>query len=81
MARVIPISNFLIPQLAADLHYKKGLYYAYEGDFASVGTSRIAFFDEVPASALVYRGGRATAACSQWEDGTLRRLLFGAGEV
>jgi hypothetical protein len=26
--------NFLIPELASDLHYKKGPYYADEGDFA-----------------------------------------------
>ena len=33
--------NFLIPELAADLHYKKGPYYADEGDFATAGTARI----------------------------------------
>jgi hypothetical protein len=27
--------NFLIPEFAGDLHYKKGPYYADEGDFAT----------------------------------------------
>lgn len=30
--------NFLIPELATGLEYKKGPYYASEGDFASAGT-------------------------------------------
>jgi len=74
--------NFLIPQLAADLHYKKGPYYADEGDFATVGTARIGLVDEVPASASLEYG----------EDGYRRVLamgstalgggaLLGAGEV
>ena len=29
--------NFLIPELVSDLHYKKGPYYADEGDFATAG--------------------------------------------
>ena len=74
--------NFLIPQLAGDLHYKKGPYYADEGDFATVGTARIGLVDEVPASASLEYG----------EDGYRRVLamgstalgggaLLGAGEV
>ena len=43
--------NFLIPELASDLHYKKGPYYADEGDFATAGTARIGLLSDVPASA------------------------------
>ena len=60
--------NFLIPQLAADLHYKKGPYYADEGDFATVGTARIGLVDEVPASASLEYG----------EDGYRRVLAMGS---
>jgi outer membrane receptor protein involved in Fe transport len=60
--------NFLIPQLAADLHYKKGPYYADEGDFATVGTARIGLVDAVPASAALEYG----------EDGYRRVLAMGS---
>jgi TonB dependent receptor/TonB-dependent Receptor Plug Domain len=33
--------NFVIPELVDDLHYKKGPYYADEGDFATAGTARV----------------------------------------
>src|SRR5665213_2153083 len=42
--------NFLIPELAADLHYKKGPYYADEGDFATAGTVRIGLVNEIPTA-------------------------------
>jgi hypothetical protein len=34
--------NFLIPELVGDLHFKKGPYYADEGDFATAGAIRMA---------------------------------------
>ena len=40
--------NFVIPELAADLHYKKGPYYADEGDFATAGTARVELVNAVP---------------------------------
>src|SRR6202162_1119266 len=40
--------NFLIPELASDLHYKKGPYYADEGDFATAGTARISLVSRAP---------------------------------
>src|SRR5258708_20228003 len=55
--------NFLIPELAGDLHYKKGPYYADEGDFAPAGTARIGLVGGAPTSATFgfggggYRGG------------------------
>jgi outer membrane receptor protein involved in Fe transport len=60
--------NFLIPELAGDLHYKKGPYYADEGDFATAGTARIGLVSEVSTSATLGYG----------EDGYRRALLMGS---
>jgi hypothetical protein len=60
--------NFLIPELVSDLHYKKGPYYADEGDFATAGTARIGLLTEVPTSATLGFG----------EDGYRRGLLMGS---
>lgn len=40
--------NFFIPELAAGLQYKKGPYYAEEGDFASAGAVSIQYLDTLP---------------------------------
>src|ERR1019366_5121834 len=40
--------NFLIPELATNISYTKGTYYADEGDFASVGSVHINYLDSVP---------------------------------
>ena len=37
--------NFLIPELASGLEYKKGTYYAKEGDFSSAGAVSILYTD------------------------------------
>jgi hypothetical protein len=74
--------NFLIPELAADLHYKKGPYYADEGDFATAGTVRIGLVNEIPTAVTAgfgqdgYRRGLLTGS-TQIAGGT----LLGAGEV
>jgi len=60
--------NFLIPELISDLHYKKGPYYADEGDFATAGAVRMDFLNEVPNSATFGIG----------EDGYRRGLLMGS---
>ncbi|MEP6549450.1 MAG: TonB-dependent receptor [Gammaproteobacteria bacterium] len=60
--------NFVIPELAGDLHYKKGPYYADEGDFATAGTARVGLVNEVPSSATVGFGA----------DGYRRGLLMGS---
>lgn len=39
--------NFLIPELIDNLVYKKGPYYAEEGDFSSAGSGRIALRDQL----------------------------------
>ena len=58
--------NFLIPELVADLHYKKGPYYADEGDFATAGAVRMDLLNEIPNSATLGFG----------EDGYRRGLLL-----
>lgn len=41
--------NFLIPELASGVRFTKGPYYAAEGDFAAVGSSRLALVNTLPA--------------------------------
>src|SRR5471032_2249837 len=40
--------NWLIPELVDRIRYKKGPYYAEEGDFSSAGSARIGLFDSLP---------------------------------
>jgi outer membrane receptor protein involved in Fe transport len=42
--------NFVIPELVSRIDFKKGPYYADEGDFSSVGAAHIEYFDQFPAS-------------------------------
>jgi hypothetical protein len=60
--------NFLIPELASDLHFQNGPYYADEGDFATAGAVRMDLVNEVPNSATLGFG----------EDGYRRALLLGS---
>ena len=60
--------NFVIPEVVGDLHYKKGPYYADEGDFATAGTARIGLVNEVDAGATLGYG----------QDGYRRTLLMGS---
>ena len=39
--------NWLIPELVDRISYKKGPYYADEGDFSSAGAARIGLFDQL----------------------------------
>jgi hypothetical protein len=59
--------NFVIPELAGDLHYKKGPYYADEGDFATAGTVRVGLVSSLPDSLTLGSG----------QDGYRRALLIG----
>ena len=59
--------NFLIPELVSDLHFKKGPYYADEGDFATAGAVRMDLLNVVPSSATLGFG----------EDGYRRGVLMG----
>ncbi|MDN2676027.1 TonB-dependent receptor [Janthinobacterium sp. SUN033] len=40
--------NFLIPELVQRIDYKKGPYFAGEGDFSSAGSARIRLADKLP---------------------------------
>ena len=42
--------NFLIPELVEQVHYRKGPYYADEGDFSSAGAARIAYVRRLDAT-------------------------------
>ncbi|MBG9388586.1 TonB-dependent receptor [Caenimonas sp. DR4.4] len=41
--------NFLIPELVSRIDYRKGPYYAEEGDFASAGAAHLRLMDTLPA--------------------------------
>jgi TonB dependent receptor/TonB-dependent Receptor Plug Domain len=75
--------NFLIPELVSDLHFKKGPYYADEGDFATAGAVRMDLLDETPASATAglgmddYRRALLMGSMAAGSTGS----LLGAGEV
>lgn len=60
--------NFLIPELVSDLHFKKGPYYADQGDFATAGAVRMDLINEAPASATLGFG----------QYGYRRALLLGS---
>jgi len=65
--------NFLIPELAQRIDYKKGPYFADEGDFASAGAAHIRLADKLP---------QGLASLALGGSGYRRGLLadsFGAG--
>jgi len=59
--------NFLIPEFVREVGYKKGPYYAEEGDFASAGAFHMELFDRLERGFLTLEGGT---------DG-YARLVFG----
>jgi TonB dependent receptor/TonB-dependent Receptor Plug Domain len=60
--------NFLIPEFVGDLHFKKGPYYADEGDFATAGAVRMDLANATPDAATLGYG----------QDGYRRGLLMGS---
>lgn len=64
--------NFVIPELAARLDYRKGPYSAWSGDFASAGATEIAY-----ASRLA----RGIASLSGGQDGYGRALVAGSADI
>lgn len=60
--------NFLIPELLDRLVYKKGPYYASEGDFSSAGSARMAYANRLDSNKIKLTVG---------EDGYQRALLVG----
>jgi hypothetical protein len=74
--------NFLIPELAADLHYKKGPYYADEGDFATAGATRIDLVSEsIPSATLGFGEDVYRRALLLGSTGLAGGTIVGAGEV
>jgi outer membrane cobalamin receptor len=69
--------NWLLPELVNRISYKKGPYYANEGDFSSAGAARIGLFDTLPRGIAsltlgAHGYGRALVANSrQAADGDL----------
>lgn len=62
--------NFLIPELVNHIHYKKGPYFAEEGDFASAGAAHIQLTNRLP---------RGIASLSLGENGYQRVVLANSG--
>ncbi len=58
--------NFVIPELATGLEYKKGPYYANEGDFSSAGAVSLKYADKL---------GQGIASVGFGENGFRRVLL------
>ncbi len=50
--------NWLIPELVSRIDYKKGPYYADEGDFASAGAAHISLFDSLPRGLFSLTAGQ-----------------------
>src|SRR6267142_1992556 len=48
--------NFMIPELATNIKYTKGTYYADQGDFASVGSIHLSYLDRIADEATVTVG-------------------------
>ena len=73
--------NFLIPELATLLEYRKGPFYAAEGDFSSAGSVSVKYADKLQqgiASIGVGQNGYARtllADSPQWGDGNLLYAL------
>ena len=58
--------NFVIPELAAGLEYKKGPYYASEGDFSSAGAVSLRYLDRLEQG----------IASIGWGENGFRRILL-----
>lgn len=64
--------NWLIPELVNRISYKKGPYYADEGDFASAGAAHIDLFDRLP---------RGLGSLTLGQNGYRRALLADSAAV
>ncbi len=61
--------NPLIPELISSIHYRKGPYYAAEGDFANAGSANIYYTDKID---------RGLASLGLGQNGYYRTLLSDA---
>lgn len=72
--------NFLIPELVQRIDYKKGPYFASEGDFSSAGAARIRLADRLPqgqASVSVGQHGYLRGVVANSFDAGQGTLLYG----
>jgi outer membrane cobalamin receptor len=65
-------TNFIIPELAGNLQYQKGPYYANQGDFSSAGAVNMSYVDKLPKGILNYGLG---------QQGFMRGLVAKSHEV
>ena len=64
--------NFLIPELVQRIDYRKGPYFAEEGDFASAGSARLRLYDRLP---------RGVATVTLGSNGYARGVLANSFEL
>ena len=50
-------ANFLIPELVSGVQFRKGPYYAENGDFSSAGSANINYFNVLDRPIVSYTGG------------------------
>jgi hypothetical protein len=50
--------NFLIPELVSEVHYRKGTYYADEGNFSAAGAARISYMRDAGSPRLSLTAGQ-----------------------
>lgn len=50
-------SNFLIPELVSGVQFRKGPYYAENGDFSSAGSANINYFNVLDRPVVTFTGG------------------------
>ncbi|PZP59070.1 MAG: TonB-dependent receptor, partial [Azospira oryzae] len=73
--------NFMIPELVSSLQYKKGPYYAEEGDFAAAGAVHVHYADALPQGVASLGGGTGgygrllVADSPKWGEGHLMYAL------
>jgi len=64
--------NFIIPELAGNIQYQKGPYFANQGDFSSAGAVSMGYVDKLPQGIASYGIG---------QQGFMRGLLAKSHEV
>jgi len=72
--------NFLIPELISRVAYKKGPYFAEEGDFSSAGAADIDYYTKMPkgsASVGIGSNGYRRALAADSFDAAPGHLLYG----
>ncbi|MDP9125386.1 MAG: TonB-dependent receptor [Pseudomonadota bacterium] len=64
--------NFLVPELVEKIDYRKGPYFAEDGDFSSAGSARIKYVDSLPRGILSLTAG---------DNGYRRMVLAGSASL